>query len=328
MSDATVSTALIARFAGSRIAIIGDVMLDHFLIGRAERISPEAPVPVVRLEREEFRLGGAANVAANVASLGGVPLLAGLIGADDAGRQLSARIAAAGIDGARLVEDATRPTTEKLRTVTERHQQVARVDRESTAPIAGAALTALLEHMGALDRCAAIVLSDYGKGAIARPVIEAAVAAATRMRCPLLVDPKVPDAAYYQGAAVITPNHREAELMTGLMIRGEADAQAATRRIHQASGASVLMTWGERGMWIMDASSTPAREVVMPATAREVADVTGAGDTVIATLALALGAGATLVDAAALANQAAGISVGRFGPAAVSAADLQQISGY
>lgn len=318
----------VARFAGARVAIVGDVMLDHFLIGRADRISPEAPVPVVRLEREDFRLGGAANVAANIATLSGVPLLAGLIGVDTAGRQLLAAATAAGIDRERLVEDPTRPTTEKIRAVTERHQQVARIDRESTSPIAGPALAALIHHISTLEDCRAIVLSDYDKGAITRPIIEAAVAAAVRMSCPLLIDPKVPDASYYRGATVITPNHREAELMTGLVIRDNDDARAAAHRIHNTSGASVLMTWGERGMWVMDASVSPAREVVMPATAREVADVTGAGDTVIATLALSLASGATLVEAAALANLAAGIAVGRFGPAAVSAPELERLSSY
>ena len=318
----------ITRFSGLRVAIVGDLMLDHFLIGRADRISPEAPVPVVRLEREEFRLGGAANVAANIAALTGVPRLAGLVGADDAGRRLVAALQTAGIEHQRIVSDVSRPTTEKIRAVTERHQQVARIDRESTAPIAGPALADILAHIDSLEGCAAIVVSDYNKGTITRPVIDAAVAAAQRMHCPLLIDPKVPDAAYYRGATVITPNHREAEVMTGLDIRDHDDARDAAHRIHDASGASVLMTWGERGMWVMDASESPAREVVMPATAREVADVTGAGDTVIATLALAMGAGASLVQAAALANRAAGVAVGRFGPAAVSAQELERLDSY
>ena len=314
--------ALIARFAGMRIAIVGDVMLDHFLIGRADRISPEAPVPVVRLEREEFRLGGAANVAANVAALTGVPILIGVIGGDDAGRTLVGALISAGMDTARLVDDATRPTTEKIRAVTERHQQVARIDRETTMPVAGAALAAMVQHIAALDACVAIIVSDYGKGAITRSVLDAATDAAMRMRCPLIIDPKVPDAGYYRGATVITPNHREAEAMAGAPVRDHDDAREAAHKIHEASGASVLMTWGERGMWVMDVSATPAREAVMPAAAREVADVTGAGDTVIATLALAIAAGASLAEAAALANLAAGIAVGRFGPTAVSAADL------
>ncbi len=314
--------ALIARFAGTRIAIIGDVMLDHFLIGRADRISPEAPVPVVRLEREEFRLGGAANVAANVAALTGVPMVIGLIGGDDAGRTLVRALISAGMDTARLVEDPTRPTTEKIRAVTERHQQVARIDREATTPVAGIALAALIQHITALDACDAIIVSDYGKGAIARPVLDAATTAASRMGCPLIIDPKVPDARYYRGATVITPNHREAEAMAGVAVRDHDEARKAAHTIHEASGASVVMTWGERGMWVMDVSATPAREAVLPAAAREVADVTGAGDTVIATLALAIAAGASLADAAALANLAAGIAVGRFGPTAVSAEEL------
>lgn len=320
-------SSLVPRFSGLRVAIIGDVMLDHFLVGRADRISPEAPVPVVRLEREYYRLGGAANVAANLAALGGVPLLIGLVGQDDAAQRLFETANAAGIDSRRLVADPTRPTTEKMRAVTERHQQVARIDRESSAPIAGPSLAAMEQHLSTLSDCQAIVLSDYDKGAITRPIIESAVAAAQRMHCPLLVDPKVPDAEYYRGATVITPNHREAEIMTGLVIRDHDDARAAAHRIHRGSGASVLMTWGERGMWVMDTATTPSREVVMPATAREVADVTGAGDTVIATLALALAAGSTLVEAAALANAAAAVAVGRFGPTAVTAADLQRSLG-
>jgi len=324
----TFPSSTFARFSGARIAIIGDVMLDHFLIGRADRISPEAPVPVLRLEREEFRLGGAANVAANIAALTGVPLLTGLVGADDTGRRLTAAVHAAGIDGQRLVEDRTRPTTEKMRSVAERHQQVGRIDRESTAPIAGPALAALIHHISTLDQCGAIVVSDYAKGVVTRPVIDAAVAASERMRCALLVDPKVSDATYYHGATVITPNHREAEVMTGLVIRDDTDARAAAHRIHHLCGASVLMTWGERGMWVMDASGNAEREIALPATAREVSDVTGAGDTVIATLAIALAAGASLVEAAGLANLAAGVAVGRFGPAAVSLADLQSLTDH
>jgi D-beta-D-heptose 7-phosphate kinase/D-beta-D-heptose 1-phosphate adenosyltransferase len=279
-------------------------------------------VPVVRLEREDYRLGGAANVAANVAALTGVPSLVGVVGADDAGRRLSTAIVAGGMDAARLVEDATRPTTEKIRAVTERQQQVARIDRESTAPLSGAPLAELIRQIAALDACSAIIVSDYGKGVITRAVLDAAVEAASRHHCPLIVDPKVPDAAFYRGATVITPNHREAEAMTGLVIRDRNDARTAAHRIHAASGASVLMTWGERGMWVMDTAETPALESVMPAAAREVSDVTGAGDTVIATLALALAAGSTLSEAAALANLAAGIAVGHFGPVAVSAAEL------
>lgn len=319
----TAPTTLFDRFAGARIAIVGDVMLDHFLIGRADRISPEAPVPVVRLEREEFRLGGAANVAANVESLSGVSQLIGVIGIDHAGEQVYAAMRELGMDAQWLVEDASRPTTEKLRTVTGRHQQVGRVDRESCAPIDGKPLTQLRAHIDALTANGAIILSDYAKGVATPDVIAACVAAARRLRCPLLVDPKLPDASLYAGATVITPNHHEAELMTGRRIENHDDARAAARRIHEVSGASVLMTWGERGMWVMDTSGTSVEEVAIAATAREVADVTGAGDTVIATLAMSLCVGGTLAEAAQLATVAASVAVARFGPAAVSIADAR-----
>jgi rfaE bifunctional protein kinase chain/domain len=312
----------VESFAGRRIAVIGDVMLDHFLIGRANRISPEAPVPVLHLLKEEFRLGGAGNVASNVRALGGAPTLVGLIGRDEGGTHLRTTLRAAGIDASGLVEDATRPTTEKLRAVTARNQQVARIDRESTAPAAGDALNLLTAQVSGLSGHEAIVLSDYSKGAISAPIVAAAISAAAGARCPLLVDPKVPDAAYYRGATLITPNHHEAELMTGISIVSEDDARTAARRIHELCGASVLITWGEHGMWALDTSAGSAQEAALPAAAREVSDVTGAGDTVIATLALALASGARLIEAAQLANFAAGIVVGRFGPATVTAAEL------
>lgn len=321
----TISAALLDQFSGARVAIVGDVMLDHFLIGHAERISPEAPVPVVRLEREEFRLGGAANVAANIASLTGRPILIGLVGADASALHLRFALREAGIDERWLIEDATRPTTEKMRTVTGRHQQVGRVDRESTAAIDGAALALLQSHVGALSACNAIILSDYAKGVTTPDVIAATIGAAQRLKCPLLVDPKLPDAAHYAGATVITPNHHEAELMTGRRIDTLDDARSAARMIHEASGASVLMTWGERGMWVLDAAAASMEETAIPATAREVADVTGAGDTVIATLALALSAGASLADAARMATLAASIAVSRFGTAAVSVEELRTL---
>lgn len=314
--------ARLQAFGARRIGIIGDVMLDHFIVGRTERISPEAPVPVLRLEREDFRLGGAANVAANVAALGGEATLVGLVGDDAAGRHLAEAMTAAGLDASGLILDATRPTTEKIRAVTVRHQQVARIDRESSAPAAGPALGGLLARIATLSRCQAIVVSDYAKGVVTEAVMEAAALAAAAAACPLIVDPKRSDASAYRGATVITPNHHEAELMTGLTIRDHNDARTAARRIHEACGAAVLITRGEHGMWVFDPSGGAFEEAAIPATAREVSDVTGAGDTVVATLALACAAGASLAEAAHVANVAAGISVSRFGPAAVTLAEL------
>jgi rfaE bifunctional protein kinase chain/domain len=310
------------QFAGCPVAIIGDVMLDHFLIGRADRISPEAPVPIVRLEREEYRLGGAANVAANIASLGGLPKLAGVVGPDDAARLLKAALSQAGISGAFIAADQHRRTTEKLRAVTERHLQVARIDRESSSRLDGDGLQALLAAIGALSPAKAIVLSDYAKGVVTEEVIAAAISLSRTNNCPLLVDPKMPHAGYYRGASVITPNHREAEAMSGHKIHSQDDARKAAQLIHDASGASVLITRGEHGMYVFDASGGSIKETMLPAAAREVADVTGAGDTVIAALALGMACGATLAEAADLANHAAGAAVSRFGTVAVTIADL------
>lgn len=314
--------ALGPRITGCPVAIIGDVMLDHFLIGRADRISPEAPVPIVRLEREEFRLGGAANVAANVRSLGGAPLLAGIVGDDVAAGLLKTTLRAAGINDAGLVMDAGRHTTEKLRAVTERHLQVARIDRESSSPIADDTLTRLLAAIGTLSPAKAVVLSDYAKGLVTDEVVTAVVGLAASNGCPLLVDPKVPHAGFYHGATVITPNHREAEAMSGHTIHSQDDARKAAGLIHDASGASVLITRGEHGMYVFDMMSGSLKESMLPAAAREVADVTGAGDTVIAALALGLACGATLAEAADFANHAAGAAVSRFGTAAVTFDDL------
>jgi D-beta-D-heptose 7-phosphate kinase/D-beta-D-heptose 1-phosphate adenosyltransferase len=305
----------------STIAVIGDLMLDHFVIGRVDRISPEAPVPVVRFERDEFRLGGAANVAANVRALDGVPLVVGCVGTDETAATFRRLLLERGITDDRLVADGSRPTTRKVRVVTTRNQQVARVDYEDESPlsVAVAGQVAAAVRAACAD-AAAIVLSDYRKGVVTPAVIAAAREAAGTS--PIVVDPKVPDAARYAGVTVLTPNHHEAELMTGTRIQSADDCRAAARALHSTTGANVLITWGEHGMWVFDASGTSAIDLHIPATAREVADVTGAGDTVVATLALALANGASLSDAARLANRAAGIVVGKFGAATVTREEL------
>jgi len=309
-----------ARLAGRTVLIVGDVMLDHFVIGRVDRISPEAPVPVVCFEHEEYRLGGAANVAHNAAALGGRVEVVGIVGKDAAAETLRADLARASIGSSGLVTDSTRCTTRKLRVVTTRNQQVARVDYEQDAEASGdieAALIAQIEQLAAAAD--AILVSDYLKGVVSRRVAGAAIAAARQRGIPVLVDPKVPHIDYYAGATVITPNHHEAEAVTHMRIRTAAEALAAAVRFKERAGCdSVLITRGEHGMTLIG----PDGEAELPAEAREVSDVTGAGDTVIATMTLALAAGASLVDAARLANRAAGIVVGKFGPATVSVSDL------
>lgn len=315
---------LVARFAGLRVVVVGDVMLDRFIVGHVTRISPEAPVPVVRFQSEHVRLGGAANVANNIAALGGRAALVGVVGTDRAAAHVREQLTAANIPHDGLVEDPQRPTTEKVRVVTERNQQVARIDYEADGEAAGAVGRALVDQASTQARDAdALLVSDYLKGAIARPVIEALLAAedrrgGRRMR-PLIVDPKIPHLHCYAGATLVTPNLQEAEAATQRRIRTDDDARAAGRDLRKRVGCeAALMTLGEHGMWL----SAPDTEASIPAVAREVADVTGAGDTVVAALALALAAGATLAEAAMLANHAAGIVVGKFGPATLTREEL------
>lgn len=319
----TVAADLIARFRTRTVVIAGDVMLDHFIVGQVDRISPEAPVPVVAFKHDEHRLGGAANVAHNLAALGAQARLVGVAGEDDAAQHLERALRTTGIDSSGLVRDAGRPTTRKVRVVTTRNQQVARVDYESDEAIGGDALESLTSRLReAAAGAHAIVLSDYRKGVVVPPVIAAAADIAGKAGIPLLIDPKVPVAERYRGATLLTPNHHEAELMTQTSIRVPEDARTAARILHERTGASIVITWGEHGMWVLDATTGSLTESAIPATAREVADVTGAGDTVIAVLALGLAAGASLAEAAEAATLAAGVVVGRFGPAALSADEL------
>lgn len=311
---------LVARFSGVHVFVVGDVMLDRFIVGSVTRISPEAPVPVVRFRSEHLRLGGAANVAHNIAALGGKPTLAGLIGVDAAGATLREQLSAAGIRGEGLVEDRDRRTTEKVRVVTERNQQVARIDYEADGDAHGDVKQALLGRVKSLGRNMKVLLvSDYLKGTVSRALIEGLVAIKAACHVPLIVDPKIPHLDCYGGATLVTPNHHEAEAATHRPIRNDSDARTAARDIRaRVRCDSVLITRGEHGMWLSDRDL----EGSIPAVAREVSDVTGAGDTVAATLALAIAAGATLAEAALLANHAAGIVVGRFGAATVTPEEL------
>jgi rfaE bifunctional protein kinase chain/domain len=318
----TALSDLPARLAGRAVLVIGDLMLDHFVIGAVDRISPEAPVPVVQFDHENYRLGGAANVAHNIAALGGRAEVIGLVGNDEAAATLRADLEQLGISASGIVVDRQRCTTRKLRIVTTRNQQVARIDYEDDREVHGDLEAAIISRIEQLSASAdAIVVSDYLKGTVSLGVATAAIGAATRRGIPLLVDPKVPHIDYYAGASVITPNHHEAEAVTHMRIRTSADALAAARRFRDRAGCdSVLITRGEHGMTLLGRDC----DAELPAEAREVSDVTGAGDTVIATMTLALAAGASLVDAARLANRAAGIVVGKFGPATVTAEELRR----
>jgi D-beta-D-heptose 7-phosphate kinase/D-beta-D-heptose 1-phosphate adenosyltransferase len=314
--------ALLDSLGGRSILVIGDLMVDQFVIGTVERISPEAPVPIVRFDHETWRLGGAANVANNVVALGGHVEAIGVVGHDADGSRLLADLSGRSIGTAGIISDASRCTTRKLRVVTTRNQQVARIDYEGDSEIAAAIATTVVRRIGELAASVqAIVISDYLKGVVTPQVAAAAADAARVHGIPLLVDPKVPHIERYAGATVITPNHYEAESVTHLRIRSAADAREAARRFRdRAKSDAVLITRGEHGMWLLGPGEN---EIDLPAEAREVADVTGAGDTVISALALAVAAGASLAVAARLANRAGGIVVGKFGPGTVTVDELR-----
>jgi D-beta-D-heptose 7-phosphate kinase/D-beta-D-heptose 1-phosphate adenosyltransferase len=295
-------------------------MLDRFIVGRVDRISPEAPVPIVRFDHETHRVGGAANVAHNVRALGGRVQLAGVVGSDEDGRLVRNDLGTLGIGHEAVLDHPARRTTKKVRVVTTRRLQVARIDYEEDEEI----VAEVAELLGAaLERLSmdakVVVVSDYLKGAITARLMERVVGLSTRRHIPVLIDPKIPHLEYYAGASIVTPNHYEAETATHMRIRNDDDARACARAFRErANCQGVVLTRGESGMCVCGS----AEEAALPATAREVADVTGAGDTVIGTLALATAAGATLTEAAVLANAAAGVTVGKFGPATLTQAEL------
>ncbi|MCX6542873.1 MAG: D-glycero-beta-D-manno-heptose-7-phosphate kinase [Acidobacteria bacterium] len=311
---------LVARFGNGSVLIVGDVMLDHFVIGRVSRISPEAPVPVVEHDHDEYRIGGAGNVANNVGALGGAVELVGLIGEDRDAEILCGELRACQIGCSGLVSEPSRRTTTKQRIVTTRNQHVARVDYENDADAGPAAEQALMARVERhIARASVVVVSDYLKGVVTRGLTSRIVELARTRQVPVLIDPKIPHIDYYAGAIMVTPNHHEAEVATHMRIRSDEDATRAGRVfMERARCLSVLITRGEQGMSLVD----PIGDMHFPAVAREVADVTGAGDTVIAALALSLAAGATRGEAAQLANHAAAIVVGHFGAATVTPAEL------
>lgn len=311
-----------ADFSAARVLVVGDVMLDRFVYGGVERISPEAPIPVLTAERDSVMPGGAGNVARNLAALGAQVVVLGLVGDDAAADRLNEVLALdPGID-ARLVVDETRQTTEKTRFIGSR-QQLLRVDRESRGAPAPEAVATLLDvAREMLDGCAVLVLSDYAKGAVSDAVAAALIQAAGAAGKPVLVDPKGSDYARYRGAHLVTPNRAEAALAAGRSIDSDADAVAAAQQLAAQAGiANVLITRGAAGMTLVQAGD--AAPLHLAAEAREVFDVSGAGDTVVAAIAAALAVGHPLPLAARLANAAAGIVVGKIGTAVVHPEELR-----
>ena len=301
---------------GRRVLVLGDVMLDRFLYGEARRLSPEAPVPVVRLGRTEVMAGGAGNVARNVEALGGAARLVALAGEDAAGEELRALLGASG----RLVQSAARATTVKLRVIAAR-QQVVRVDEEQARPADPDEEAAILAALEAeLPWAEALVLSDYAKGTLTPNVITAAIGAARARGIPCLVDPKGRDFARYAGADLLTPNAIELADASGMAVSADAGCEAAARALlARVDVPALLATRSEKGMMLVPRDGAA---LAIPAMAREVFDVSGAGDTVIATLALSRAAGLSWPEAMRAANAAAGVVVGKLGTATCSAAEL------
>ncbi|MFN8533265.1 MAG: D-glycero-beta-D-manno-heptose-7-phosphate kinase [Dehalococcoidia bacterium] len=315
--------ALVDRFVGRRVLVVGDLMLDEYLRGAVKRISPEAPVPVVEVTERFCTLGGAGNVAANLRALGAEVTVAGVVGADQPGREMLALLDEGGIDRTAVVTAPIRPTTIKTRVVAG-HQQIVRVDREVEDDLAGSDLAGLIEAvLGRIGSVEAVILQDYDKGALAVPLLEALLGAARSAGVPVTVDPKRRRFFRFGGATLFKPNLREASEALGRPIQSEADEDAAGRELlDRLDAAQVLLTLGERGMALYQPDRPVAR--VPARAAREVYDVSGAGDTVIGAATLALVAGASALEAARLAAVAAGIKVGKLGAVPIHREELIQ----
>lgn len=308
-------------FSQLRIVVLGDVMLDEFVWGDVTRISPEAPVPVVDIRRESVHLGGAANVLANLVALGADACVIGVVGKDPAGERIQAGVLEASPSQQRdqLVVDENRPTTTKTRIIAH-SQLVVRADRELRVSVNGTTEDRIIDRLTeALKNAAALVVSDYDKGVVT-PRILAEILPLAYKRVPILIDPKMRNLAAYRPATLVTPNHHEALRMANLEEDSDEGLERAARSIRDRLRCdAVLITRGDRGMLLLEGDGDP---VFVKTAARQVYDVTGAGDTVIATLAAALASGASLVEAAALANHAAGIVVGKVGTATAKAEEL------
>jgi rfaE bifunctional protein kinase chain/domain len=312
-------------FAGVKILVVGDIIVDHFIWGSVSRISPEAPVPVVNVHREELLLGGGANVLNNIFSMGGEAVLCGIIGNDEMGERLRQLLLALGTSTEGLIQGG-RPTTVKTRVVAQ-GQQVVRFDREQTGMPSEDTVEKMRGYIRqSLDQFDAVIISDYYKGVISQPLMDCLVHEVQRVeqengrKIPVVVDPKPEQPERFSGATIITPNHLEAEKMSGVAIKNDADLLLAAQTLKEKVRCeAVLITRGEAGMALLESGKGI---VTIPTMAKEVFDVTGAGDTVIAALALGLASGAGFADAATLANVAAGIVVGKVGTATVQADEL------
>jgi D-beta-D-heptose 7-phosphate kinase/D-beta-D-heptose 1-phosphate adenosyltransferase len=310
---------LIAGFGRLRLLVVGDVMLDEYLRGEVDRVSPEAPVPVVHVRRESLALGGAGNVVRNVVAMGAECVFCAVVGEDRAGDRIIDLLNDLGVDPSGMVRVGARPTTRKTR-VEARSQQMLRFDRETDEPISPSASRRLLRAMeAALPGTRGAILEDYGKGVLPARVLRAAMRRFSEAGVPVAVDPKA-SVAPYRGADLFKPNIREVAALTGMRIRSEQELYRAVARLRRRLGRSdIVVTRGSQGMTIFEGDAPP---VDVPIARSEVFDVQGAGDTSIAALALTRLAGGTLLEAAVVANAAAGVVVGKVGTATATPAEI------
>lgn len=312
---------IISKFKDVKILIVGDIILDEFIWGDTSRISPEAPVPVVLVERESLMPGGAANVASNICALGAKAYLVGAIGRDEHGRRLEKILKEKGVDLEGVISDAERPTTLKTRVVA-RHQQIVRIDREKIShlsePINKEIIDYVREKIKEVD---GVIIEDYGKGVITPRLLKEIVPLAKRHNKVITVDPKEEHISYYKGATAITPNRKEAEAMGGIKAKDDESLNRLGRALlRRLKLKAAVITLGEHGMRVFERGGKITH---IPTVAQEVFDVSGAGDTVIAAFTVSLGAGAKMIEAAHISNFAGGIVVGKVGVATTSQAELK-----
>ena len=310
---------VVQQFSDQPILVVGDLMLDRFVWGRVERISPEAPVPVVEVVKETVHLGGAANVAYNLAVLKARPLLVGVVGSDEAGDRLVEELHRQEISSEGIVRDKGRSTTIKTRIIAH-NQQVCRTDREDKTPLSQGTVDQMRSaYQTLLEQVQGMILSDYAKGALSAALVVDLIQEARQAKKFLAVDPKSGDFSVYRGASIVTPNKKEAVRASGVEIVDEASfIQAGEKLLEVIASDYLLITRGEEGMTLFEGKEHSH----IPTVAREVFDVSGAGDTVIASLTLAVAAGASIRDAAILANHAAGVAVGKLGTAAATGEEI------
>lgn len=320
---------IFSSFGKCHILIVGDIMLDRYLWGNVSRISPEAPVPVVEINKEEHLLGGAANVANNVAALGGKSILVGVVGKDDFAVKLNARLTNEGFEINGIFTDSDRPTTVKTRIIAH-NQQVVRADREKTDEISANLIKKIINYIkNNLNKVSAVIISDYGKGVINPKLLDYLISACNEKGIFIAVDPKETHFFDYRQVSIVTPNHQEASFVAGKKIKDDVTlVDVGWRLLDQLGAKSLLITLGEKGMALFEngpKGSTGRPLTKIPAMALKVYDVTGAGDTVIATLTMAVAAGASLKEAAFIANIAAGEVVAQVGTAQVNKERLKKL---